>query len=111
MSVSLRVLCIVGAVVTFTIVTRRIRRSRMRMEDAIFWVVLSLALVVVALFPGIATALARLLGFQAPSNFVFLAVIAILLVKLFSLSAEVSELKGRVIELAQTLALRSDEDD
>lgn len=111
MSVSLRVLCIVGAVVTFAIVTRSIRRSRMRMEDAIFWVALSVGLVIVALFPSIATALSRLLGFQAPSNFVFVAVIAILLIKLFTLSMEVSALKCHVTELAQELALRPSKDD
>ena len=111
MSVSLRVLCIVGAAATFLIVTNSIRRSRMRMDDAIFWVALSVGLVIVALFPGIATTLSRLLGFQAPSNFVFVAVIAILLIKLFTLSMEVSALKCRVTELAQELALHPDKDD
>lgn len=107
MSLSLRVLCIVGAAATFLIVTNSIRRSRMRMDDAIFWVAMSLGLVIVAVFPNIATTLSRLLGFQAPSNFVFLAVIAILLIKLFTLSTEVSALKSRVNELAQEEALLS----
>lgn len=111
MSASLRILCVVGAVITFAVVTGNIRRRKLRLDDSLFWVVLSAALLVVALFPGIASTLAQALGFQAPSNFVFLAVIAVLTAKLFSLSAQVSTLKSRLDELAQEEALRKRDDE
>ncbi len=105
MSLSLRILCVVGAVITFLVVTHNIRRRKLRLDDSLFWVVLSVALLVMAVFPGIVSALASALGFQAPSNFVFLAVIAVLTAKLFSLSAEVSTLRSRLDQLAQEEAL------
>lgn len=109
MSISLRVLCVLGSVITFYVVTSNIRHRKLRMDDSIFWAVLSAALLIIALFPSIASFFATVLGFQAPSNLVFLAVIAILLVKLFSLSAEVSTLKNRVNQLVQEEALKNNQ--
>jgi hypothetical protein len=105
MSLAIRILCVVGAVATFVFIAWSIRAKKVQIEDSLFWILLSAALVVIAVYPRIATVLARLLGFQAPSNFVFVVVIAILLAKLFSLSTEVSSLRYRLMELAQEQAL------
>ena len=105
MSYALRILCIIGALAMFAFIAGSVRAKKVQIEDSLFWIVLSAALVVVAIFPRIATTLSRLLGFQAPSNFVFVVVIAILLAKLFSLSTEVSSLRYRLHELAQEEAL------
>lgn len=103
--IQLRILLVAGAALAVLIVARQIKRSRMLVEDAIFWMVTAFVLVVLALFPGIATSLARLLGFMSPANFVYLVVIALLLWKVFTNSAEISRLKARVNELAQEVAL------
>lgn len=50
--------------------------------------------------------MASILGIQSPANFVFLAVIAILLEKMFSLSIQVSLLENKVEVMAAELALR-----
>lgn len=111
MSIMIRILCVVGSLITLLFITSNIRRSKVQIEDSIFWVVLAAALLVVAIFPGLATAISSLLGFQAPSNFVFVVVIAILLAKLFTLSTEVSSLKHRLNELAQEEALIAKDED
>lgn len=111
MSIMIRILCVVGSFVTLLFITSNIRRSKVQIEDSIFWVVLAAALLVVAIFPGLASTISGLLGFQAPSNFVFVVVIAILLAKLFTLSTEVSSLKHRLNELAQEEALIAKDED
>lgn len=105
MSVALRIVLLVGAVITFVLITRQIRKHRIQVEDAIFWVALSAVLLLLAIFPGIAYFFAKLFGFQAASNFVFCALIAILIVREFSSSAEISRLKHKVNQLVQELAL------
>lgn len=108
----LRVILVAGAVLAVIIVARQIKRSKMLVEDSIFWMVTAVVLVLLALFPGIATSLAELLGFMSPANFVYLVVIALLLWKVFTNSAEISRLKARVTELAQEVALaHADEKD
>ena len=105
MSLPLRIVLLVGAIITFVLIAQQIRKHRIQVEDAIFWVVLSGVLLLLAIFPGIAYFFAHLFGFQAASNFVFCALIAILIVREFSSSAEISRLKHKVNQLVQEIAL------
>lgn len=110
--VYLRVMLIAGALLSLLVVVRQVKRERILVEDSVFWVVLSFFFVVLAVFPGIAISLAHALGFMSASNFVYLAIIVLLLWKAFTSSAEISRLKTRVNELAQEIALsRKEEED
>ena len=100
MSVLLRLFLITGALVLFYFVAYRIRKSMILMGDAIFWVLFSILLIVLAVFPGIAFWFSEMFGFISPSNFVFLCIIAILLAKMFANSSEISLLKYRINEIA-----------
>lgn len=111
MSRALRVLLIVGAVFVFLMIASRIRNKKILMQDAIYWIVLSFLLVLAALFPRAIIAVATFLGFMSPSNFVFLVIVALLLVKIFSNSAEISMLQHKVEELTQESALHNKEED
>ena len=111
MSLALRIVLVIGAVITFALIAKQIRKHRIQVEDAIFWVALSVVLLVLAIFPGIAFFFAKLFGFQAASNFVFCALIAILIIREFSSSAEISRLKHKVNQLVQELALAKKEDE
>lgn len=105
MPLTLRILLIAGAVAAFAFIGNRIHKGKILMGDAIFWVLLSFALIVLALFPGIAFFFSSLLGFVSPSNFVFLLVMVLVMAKIFANSSEISMLKHRVNELAQENAL------
>jgi hypothetical protein len=111
MALGIRIVCIAGAVAMFMFITSNIRKKKVQIEDSLFWMVLSLMLVLIAVFPRIAFDLSAALGFKAPSNFVIVGVVAILLMKLFSLSTEVSSLRHRLNELAQEEALIAKEKD
>ena len=113
MPFTLRMLLLVGAVFALVIIARRVKRSKIQMEDSIYWLVLALILVINAIFPGIAIFFSSQLGFISASNFVFLVVIALLLIKEFSNSADISLLKHKVNDLAQEIALanQANEDD
>lgn len=105
MPILLRAFLIIGAVIAFIFVANRVHKSKILMGDAIFWVLLALLLVILAVFPGIAFFFSGLLGFISPSNFVFLLVMVLLMAKVFANSSEISILKYRVNELAQENAL------
>ena len=111
MALGIRIVCIAGAVAMFMFITSNIRKKKVQIEDSLFWMVLTLMLVLIAVFPRIAFDLSAALGFKAPSNFVIVGVVAILLMKLFSLSTEVSSLRHRLNELAQEEALIAKEKD
>ncbi|MDI9589861.1 MAG: DUF2304 domain-containing protein [Acidobacteriota bacterium] len=108
MPVQQRVLLLLGALFALLMVVNKIKREKILMSDAIFWVVFSVIMTLVAVIPELAFLSSRVLGFQSPSNFVFLCVVALLFAKVFGDSTSISLLKNRVDELTQELALRDD---
>ena len=106
MNIALRIFLVIGAVIVFAMVIRKIRKSEMQASDSVFWLLFAGAFVVVALIPQIAFVVSDWLGFDSPSNFVFLFVIAILFIKAFTLSADVARLRQKVVALTQEIALR-----
>lgn len=82
-----------------------IRKSKVRIEDSVFWICFSLVLVVISVFPGIIDFGARLAGIQSSQNFLFLVIIFILTVKLFRMTVRVSQLDSKLQGLAQSAAI------
>ncbi len=111
MSVTLRILCVLGSAITFAVIAKRIKKAKVRIDDSLFWIVFSFGLLVIAIFPDIPRFLATLFGFQATSNFVFLAVIMLLLLREFSNTMKISMLNERLNELAQEQALQAKEEE
>lgn len=102
---NLRILLIVGAVATLALICSAVKRQKIQIEDSLFWVCFSGLLVVLAVFPQIAYWVSAVLGFQSPSNFVYVLIIALMLVREFRNSSKISTLKYRVDQLAQEVAL------
>ncbi len=102
----LRLILLFGAIFAVWVVCSHIKKNKILIESSVFWVVGAFILLVMAVFPQLPIVLAGLLGFMSPSNFVYLVVIALLLWKTFTNSAEISRLKAKVNDLAQEIALR-----
>ena len=109
MSIAIRIALIVCSLALFVFVMLSIRKSKLRIEDSLFWFLLSAVVIVMAIFPGLVSECSRLFQFQAPVNFVFLAFIAILLVNSFKMSIRISQLETKLAELTQQLAIRQKE--
>lgn len=109
MNISLRVFLVVSAVAVLYFVVRKIKKSKFEASDSIFWLFFIAVLVVLGAFPQISYGLANILGFESPSNFIFLCVIAILLIRMFSLTAKVSLLRTKLDSLVQEVALDRNE--
>lgn len=105
MSLALRILLSVVSVFSMVIMMRKIRHSKFQIEYAIFWIIFSVLLIVMAIFPNLAIYLAHAIGIQSPVNMIFLVIIFILMAKLFYLNIHVSQLEYKVKELVQKLAL------
>ena len=109
MSNTLRIALLICSLLTAVWILRKISRNRVRQEDATYWICFALILAVLGVFPRISYAMASLLGIISPSNFVFLAIIALLAEKMLSLSIQVSTLTGKMEVMAAEIAIRSKE--
>ena len=105
MTTMLRILLILVSVATMGMMVRKIRQAKVQIEDSIFWILLSMLLVVFSIFPAVADGLAWLLGIHSTANFLFLFTIFLLLVKLFTMTLRMSQLETRLKELVQRMAL------
>lgn len=105
MGITLRIFLIVGSALVFLAIANSVRKSRIQMADSVFWVAFTLVILIIAIFPGIAYFFSNLLGFQSPSNFVFLLIIGLLLVREYQSSAQISVLRHKLEQVAQNVAL------
>ena len=111
MSTAMRLLLIVGSLLTALYVLQRVRKSRMRTEDSVFWLVFSLILVLMGLLPNLVTRLASAVGVMSAANLVFLIVIFLLIIKLFLMDQRISALQRQVTDTAQVVAIRRKSDE
>lgn len=107
MSTTLRILLAAASIITVIWILQKIRKFKVKMEDAIFWTFFAVILLLMAIFPEISFALSNILGFISPSNLVFLVIIFLLLEKIFTISIIVSQLEDKVSILSAEIALRS----
>ncbi|MCR5226151.1 MAG: DUF2304 domain-containing protein [Eubacterium sp.] len=96
MSIVLRILLIVVSVFAGMYAVREIRKSQMKIENAIFWFVLAVVLIILSIFPGIVTWAAATIGVESPVNLIYLIMIFLLFYKAFSLSVKVAQLEHKV---------------
>ena len=104
----IRVCLILGSFITAGYILRRVRHAKVQIEDTIFWLMFSAALLILAIFPGIAYWAANLLGFMSPINFVYVVIIFLLLAKQFFMSIKLSQLDSKVRILTEQVALNEE---
>lgn len=97
---------LVSSVLTAVWVLRRIRKNGVKQEDALYWICFAIMLAVLGIFPELSYKMSEALGILSPANFVFLAIIALLLEKILTLSIRISFLENKIEIMAAELAIR-----
>jgi hypothetical protein len=106
-STRLTILSVVVAFAALILVFELLRRRRLREKYAVIWVVISVGILVVAIFPGLLGGIATMLGIQTPSNLLFFTSLLVLFAVSLQLSREVGLLEEQTRRLAEeTGALR-----
>lgn len=101
-----RFFLLLGSVATLAYFVSRIRKSKIKINHSIFWVVFGFVLMILALVPGVVVRISKMLGFQSPANLVYLIIIFLLIVKLFITTTRLSKMNEQIATLTQTLALQ-----
>ncbi len=96
---------LVGALLSFYLILRKIRHSEVTIADSTFWFLFALTLVLMGVFRQIPFFFADVFGIESPANFVFVYVIAVLVLREFYTTVKVSKLQAKVNALVQRSAL------
>lgn len=105
MTLVLQIILIVVSLVTLIFIGKKIRNSKVKLEDSLFWICFAFLIFIFSLFPQIFYLLSDLAGTYAPVNFVFLFFIFILLIQSFNQSMRISQADTKIKELTQQLAV------
>jgi hypothetical protein len=103
--VRVQIVSILFAGFVFTAVFEMVRRRYLRERYALLWLAAALALLVLAAWKGLLTAVSHAVGIKTPSNAFFVIAFAFLLLLLLHFSAVVSRLSDETRVLAQRVAL------
>ncbi len=109
MTVPFRIMLIAAAIFSFFFIISKIRKRKLRISDALYWFGFSTLLILLAVFPQIAFFFGGLFGIISTVNLVFLVIIALLILRVFTLTLRLSELDLKLEELAQEMALKEAE--
>lgn len=96
---------LIGALLTFGLILRKIRKAEVTIADSTFWFLFALSLVLMGVFRQIPFFFAELFSIESPANFVFVYVIAVLVIRELYATVEVSQLRAKVRNLVQNQAL------
>ena len=92
MSLTLQILLIIFTVLFFIILVKNVKKGKLRTDYALAWILCSIALIILSIFPQIAFFVARLIGVISTANIVFAAIIFMLIILVYVLFNKVSML-------------------
>ncbi len=105
MSAGMRILLFGLGVILFFVIFELVRRRRFREELSIAWFAVAIVFMASTFADRIIDPLARMLGIGYPPALVFAWIIFCLILALLYFSSVISDLKGKIKELSQKIAL------
>ena len=92
---NLQIVLIIVSLVTFIYVIGRIKKHQLNIDDSIIWIVWSIVLLILSIFPGLSHAISDFLGFESTSNFILSGFVFLLYIMVFFQNIKISELKEK----------------
>ena len=105
MSIALRILLVCVSLLAGIYAVRKIRKSQMKIENAMFWFLLAFFLIILSIFPRIVQYAADYIGVESPVNLIYLIMIFLLFYKVFTLSVKIAQLEHKLNILTAEVAI------
>lgn len=111
MSITLRVILIASSFLSFFLCIRKMRQAKLKITNSVTWMIGSVILILMSIFSNLVGWLSEKLGFVSPVNFVFLIMIAFLLIQTFVDNIHITELNEKIKDLNHYIALENHQKD
>lgn len=105
MSVVLQIVMVGACLYLLLYVLYLVKRRKFQLRYSLLWLALAFVVLFCSLFPRLLFDVARVLGFEAPSNFIFFCAALFMIVISLSLSRIISEQASAIKNLTQRIAL------
>lgn len=105
MDIKTRVVLIIGSILFFIFLLRTVKKSKLNIDIATIWIIFSLAMILIAIFPEVVYFFTNLIGIESPTNAIYLVIIFIMLIMIFCLFMKISNLEIKINRLTETIAI------
>lgn len=105
MNIRLQVILIISSIIFFLFVLLVTNKKKMNFNYTMLWMIFSLTILILALFPNITVVFSEIIGIEVPVNALFLFFIFIEMVINLFLAIETSKLNNKIITLTQEIAI------
>jgi len=95
----------IAAILLLIVITISLKKSTISIKSSIAWLLLPIVFIIVAIFPQPLAEFSSYLGFETFSNFIFLIIIALLLILCFFLTISLSHQQAKITKLIQELSI------
>lgn len=102
---SLQIEMTVAAIILLIFIIICLKRNSMSIKSSVAWLLLPIVFIVIAIFPDPLATFATQLGFETLSNFIFVIIIALLILICFYLTIVISKQQSKIIKLIQEVSL------
>jgi len=109
MALNLRLFLIIASIVLFLIVSYNVVKNKLLVKYSLLWILLSLILILLSTFPKLSFIFSNFLGFEKTSNFIFLVIMAIIILICLSYSITLSNMNKKLIKIVQAMAIEEKE--
>lgn len=108
MSLRIQITIAVVLVIALAVILSMVRRRSLELKYVLGWILCTIALLILDIFPGLMESMAEFLGIYSPVNMIFFLGFLFALIIIFSLTVALSRVTLRVRKLAQKMALESE---
>lgn len=105
MNIRIQVIIAIAIVLALCVIVNMIRKKALELRYALAWLLVGLGTLILDLFPGLMTGLAKFMGIAVPSNMLFFLGFCFALIIIFVLTVAVSRMSIRIKNLTQEMAL------
>lgn len=105
MNSRIQIIVAIIIILALAVIVNMIRKKALELRDALTWLGVGAAVLILDLFPGLMSKLSEVMGITLPSNMLFFLGFCFSLAIIFGLTITVSKMSTRINDLTQEMAL------
>ena len=109
MNIRIQIIIAVGVLIALSVIVNMIRKKKLELRYALAWLFVGLGVLILDCFPQLIDWLSKQLGIASPVNMLFFLGFCFSLIIIFVLTVAISRMSIRIKQLAQEVALLTEE--
>ena len=109
MNIRIQIIIAIGVLVALSVIVNMIRQKKLELRYALAWLFVGCGVLILDCFPWLIDWMSKQLGIASPVNMLFFLGFCFSLVIIFVLTVAISRMSIRIKQLAQEVALLTDE--